>query len=303
MEFTTYDEGDLPKLAELVQKAFPLHEISIKSLRRITLEDPNFLPNDLIVAQEDGQFAGAVLGARYRRMPEERTGARSGYLKVICTSPFDESLMNDLCGKMEDRLRDEGAGRLEYSAFASWHLLPGVDLRYENLLDFLNGRGFKKTGECVDYVIDLHAFRTPRRVAKLEKEILDGNTTIRLAEPGEKERIREFVAGKSGFNWSFEAARAIGPKGSGVWIAEDAGEIIAFSVFGSLEHHWFGPIGVDEARRKRGLGSVLLFRTLESMKDLGIPRAIVPWTGHLFFYSQVPGVVGLRHYWMMGKDL
>ena len=78
---------------------------------------------------------------------------------------------------------------------------------------------------------------------------------------------------------------------------------MGFSVFGALEYHWFGPIGVLEEKRKQGLGSALLFRTLESMKGLGLPRAIIPWTGHLFFYSQVPGIVGLRHYWMMAKDL
>ena len=211
--------------------------------------------------------------------------------------------MNELCERMEARLREEGSKRLEYSAFASWHLLPGVDLRYEKLLDFLLGRGFRKSGECVDYVIDLQAFRIPGRVVRLEEDLVGGGTTIRLAEPGEKDRIRDFVREKSGFSWSFEAARAIGPKGSGVWIAEDGGDITAFSVFGALEHHWFGPIGVSEDRRKKGLGSVLLFKTLQSMKDLGIPRAIIPWTGHLYFYSQVPGVVGLRHYWMMGKDL
>ncbi len=58
-----------------------------------------------------------------------------------------------------------------------------------------------------------------------------------------------------------------------------------------------------EEKRKMGLGSVLLFKTLDSMKKLGISRAIIPWTGHLFFYSQVPGIVGIRHYWVMEKKL
>lgn len=303
MEFANYNEADLPGVADLVQKAFPLHEITIKSIRRIILEDPNFLPGDLLVARDGGKLLGAVLGARYRRVPEERRDRPSSFLKFICTSPFNEPLMNDLCGTMEEHLKKEGSERLEYSAFASWHLLPGVDLRYEKLLDFLLNRGFRKTGECVDYVIDLQAFRVPGRVSRLEEEIRSGGVNLRLAEPGEKGRVEDFVRAKSGFNWSYEAARAVGPRGSGVWLAEEGGEIIAFSVFGSLEHHWFGPIGVDEARRKRGLGTVLLFKTLNTMVDLGIPRAIVPWTGHLFFYSQVPGIVGIRHYWMMGKDL
>jgi len=30
---------------------------------------------------------------------------------------------------------------------------------------------------------------------------------------------------------------------------------------------------------------------------------VIPWTSHLFFYSQVPGVRRIRHYWIMEKQL
>ncbi len=303
MEFMGYDESTLPELADLVHRSFPLHEISVKSLRRITLEDPNFLPDDLFIAKGEEGFLGAVIGAKYRKEPPERAGNTTAYLKLICTSPFDGALMHVLLEKMQDHLREQGSTRLVYSNFASWHLLPGVDLRYEDLLRFLISEGFAKSNQCVDYVIDLHAFRIPRRIVNMEEDLMVQGTAMRLANAGEKERVREWVLKNSGYNWSYEAARAIGRAGSGVWIAEEGGEMVAFSVFGSLEHHWFGPVAVVEERRRRGLGSVLLFKTLDSMKRLGIPRAIIPWTGHLLFYSQVPGVVGLRHYWMMSKEL
>ena len=303
MDFINYDESILPGLAELAQRAFPLHEISIRSLRRVTLEDPNFVPEDMLIARGEKGLLGAVLGANYRRSPGGKAGDKTAYLKMICTSPFEPALMHSLLGKMEDRLRDEGSTKLIYSNFASWHLLPGVDLRYENLLDFLISEGFVKSSECVDYVIDLSAFRVPRRIRRTEEDLAADGTIIRLARPEEKESVRDWVLKKSGLNWSYEVARAIGPAGSGVWVAEDETGIVGFSVYGSLENHWFGPIAVDEKKRKKGLGSVMLFKTLESMKNLGIPRAVIPWTGHLFFYSQIPGIVGLRHYWVMIKDL
>jgi len=78
---------------------------------------------------------------------------------------------------------------------------------------------------------------------------------------------------------------------------------VAGGVAGALEPHWFGPIGVLEAHRKKGLGTVLLFKTLFSMREEGQRLAVIPWTGHLFFYSQVPGIKGIRHYWTMRKDL
>jgi len=303
MELLTYDESLLPDIAELTQRAFPLHEISVRSIRRCTLEDPNFLPEDLMVAREGKELTGAVLGARYRKAPESGTKNPAGYIKMILTSPFNGQLMHLLLERMEERLREEGSTKLVYSNFASWHLLPGVDLRYEDLLDFLLSEGFKKTGQCVDYLIDLSAFRVPRRIRRTEEDLSRRGVTMRIARSDERERIRGWVLDKSGANWAYEAARAVGPASSGVWIAEEGGQIIGFSVYGSLETHWFGPIGVSEERRKEGIGSVLLFRTLESMKTLGTPRAVIPWTGHLFFYSQVPGIVGLRHYWIMEKGL
>jgi len=303
MEFKTYDESILPRMADLVQSCFPLHEISVKTLRRLTLEDPNFLPNDLLVASEDGVLKGAVLAARYRRFPEDKLGDKSGYLKFICASPFDASLLHTLLEKVEERMRDEGSERLLYSNFASWHLVPGVDLRYEDLLDFLLSEGFTRAGQCVDYVIDLSAFRVPRRIACLEKSLIDRGFSFRLASKEEKEEVADWVKNHFGSCWSYEASRAVGQVGAGVWLAEDSEGVVGFSVYGSLEYHWFGPMGVVEEKRKMGLGSVLLFKTLDSMKKLGISRAIIPWTGHLFFYSQVPGIVGIRHYWVMEKKL
>ncbi len=303
MEIENYRESILPDLAELGQEAFPLHDISVGSMRRITVGDPNFLPEDLIVAREGGDILGAALGARYRKQPEGRSQDPNGYIKMICSSPFDAELMRRILSEVEVGLKDEGAEAVSYSNFASWHLFPGVDLRYEDLLDFLLSEGFSKSGECVDYLIDLSAFRIPRRVKRIEEEVLGSAIRLRLAEEEDREGLREWISERSGFAWSYEAARAVGRAGSGVWLAEDGDELIGFSVFGSLEHHWFGPIAVEDERRRKGLGSVLMFRTIQSMKELGVSRAVIPWTRHLLFYSQIPGIVGLRHYWTMSKGL
>ncbi len=304
MQFGTYEDSALPSLADLVQKAHPLHEISIRTMRKVTLEDPNFLPTDLLLARKAGLLRGAVIGARYRKSPQDKVANNpNAYVKLICTVPFDATLMHELLEKMAEHLRSEGSKKLIYSNFASWHLLPGVYLRYEDLLDFLLSEGFKKCGECVDYIVDLSAFRVPRRIVAAEDRLVDSGVVFTLVNPTDKEKLRDWVKAKFGSTWAYEAERAIGRPGAGVWVAEDEGGPMAFSVFGSLEHHWFGPIGVMEEKRKMGVGSVMLFKTLESMKQLGIGKAVIPWTGHLFFYSQVPGVVGLRHYWMMSKDL
>ncbi len=303
MEFIEFDESLLASLSEVFQKSFPLHDLSLASLKRVTTGDPNFISDDLVLAGDGEKVLGAVLGARYRSKPESKVGDETAYLKMICSFPFDRDLMKGLLERMEGRLRKEGARKLVYSNFASWHLFPGVDLRYGDLLSFLSSEGFVKSDQCVDYVVDLSAFKVPERIATMEGSILAEAMCLRLARESEKEWVRNWIQEENGFNWAYETAEAIGGNGSGVWLAMDGDELVAYSVFGSLEHHWFGPIYVKDERRGDGLGSVLLFKALESMKDLGISRALIPWTSHLFFYSQVPGVAGLRHYWMMSKAL
>ena len=81
------------------------------------------------------------------------------------------------------------------------------------------------------------------------------------------------------------------------------GEMIGFSTHGALNRDWFGPIGVDEKRRKSGVGSVLLFESRRLMRLNGVGEAVIPWTGHLFFYTQVPDIRGIRHYHIMSKML
>ncbi|RLE79878.1 MAG: N-acetyltransferase, partial [Thermoprotei archaeon] len=64
-----------------------------------------------------------------------------------------------------------------------------------------------------------------------------------------------------------------------------------------------GPIGVDSAVRGRGIGTVLLYKSLESLRVRGYRYIVIPWTGHLFFYTQLPGVKSIRHYWILEKKL
>ena len=88
------------------------------------------------------------------------------------------------------------------------------------------------------------------------------------------------------------------------WFAKSAdGKTVGFACFEqrALRFWWikrwlkkkdvgiFGPLGVDPARRSRGLGCLLVRRTLASLRELGYSRAVIPRVASETFYERCCG--------------
>jgi GNAT superfamily N-acetyltransferase len=290
----------------------PYDLLNPSTLRRITFGDPNFEPDLALVALDGGGPVGFAAGARRVREPVGRVDPSAGWIKVIAGTAgrrvSEADVLDSLCGKIVGELKRLGAKTIRVSDFASWHISPGIDVRYETILEVLERRGYSKVGEAVDYLIGLRAFSVPRRILRLREDLERQGMSIAMATSADYNVIRSWVGEKFGAGWAYEVAASLDNSDinrSGTLIAKDGGTggIIGFSTHGALEPHWFGPIGVDPSRRKSGVGSALLFESLRLMRLNGIAEAVIPWTSHLFFYTQVPGIVGIRHYHTMGKRL
>ena len=88
------------------------------------------------------------------------------------------------------------------------------------------------------------------------------------------------------------------------WLAKDgAGKTVGFACFEqrTLRFWWvrrwlktagvgiFGPIGVDPTLRGRGLGCLLVLRALDTLRELGYARAIIPHVAYETFYERCCG--------------
>lgn len=105
-----------------------------------------------------------------------------------------------------------------------------------------------------------------------------------LREHRTPERILGWIDAEFGGTWSSEAAAG------GIWIAEDESGPVGFAAFDArgLRFHWlkawaqrdavgiFGPIGVVERARGRGIGGVLTRAALFSLLERGYRQALVP---------------------------
>ncbi len=117
-----------------------------------------------------------------------------------------------------------------------------------------------------------------------------GNVKIKRAFLADKTKILAFIRSHFSENWANEAEQAILQDVPKCFIAVENGEIIGFSCFDSSAKSFFGPIGVAESHRGKNVGTALLLRTLNAMREYGYAYAIIGWvTDAAEFYTKTVG--------------
>lgn len=114
---------------------------------------------------------------------------------------------------------------------------------------------------------------------------------VRRLDAWDREPLRRFIDEHfKNSNWSAEAEFAFshGHPITGFAAIKD-GEIVGFAVYETSRRGFFGPTGVRENVRGCGAGASLLFRCLESMREMGYGYAIIGWVGPAEFYEKVCG--------------
>jgi predicted N-acetyltransferase YhbS len=67
------------------------------------------------------------------------------------------------------------------------------------------------------------------------------------------------------------------------------GAVVGFACYDVTAKGLFGPLGVTESFRGRGIGKALLLKCLLSMREEGYAYAIISWVGAAEFYRRTVG--------------
>jgi predicted N-acetyltransferase YhbS len=113
--------------------------------------------------------------------------------------------------------------------------------------------------------------------------------TVRRADPWDRARYRQFVEGTFGELWAVEADLAYRQSPITAYLAEREGRLVGFAAYECTRRGFFGPTGVQPDERGRGIGAALLFRCLESMREMGYAYAVIGGVGPKEYYEKLCG--------------
>jgi predicted N-acetyltransferase YhbS len=112
---------------------------------------------------------------------------------------------------------------------------------------------------------------------------------IRRARPYEISRVAGFIAARFSPTWAEEVSVGYARQPVSVFIAVHDGEIVGFAGYECTARGFFGPTGVDERFRSRGIGRTLLLAALHGLHELGYAYGIIGGVGPAEFYSRAVG--------------
>ena len=118
--------------------------------------------------------------------------------------------------------------------------------------------------------------------------------TLRRAEAWDRLPLREFVKQHFSGTWAAEVERGFFATPITVHIGTKGTEIAGFGAYNVTRPDYFGPTGVREDLRGSGLGAALLFRCLESLRELGYAYAIIGGVGPAAFYEKTVGAFAIQ---------
>ncbi|HLB22960.1 MAG TPA: GNAT family N-acetyltransferase [Dehalococcoidia bacterium] len=123
-----------------------------------------------------------------------------------------------------------------------------------------------------------------------DRRMAGAGITVRRMEAWDRGALRSFITKHFTEEWAAESDFAFnGGHPITGFVAVKEGRIAGFAVYECSRRNYFGPTGVREELRGSGAGAVLLFRCLESMREMGYGYAIIGWVGPAEFYEKICG--------------
>lgn len=113
----------------------------------------------------------------------------------------------------------------------------------------------------------------------------DGIDVRRSIAP-EKHVVVAWVRQTFGNGWASETEAAFSNHPVSCWIAAHEGRCIGFGCYDATYRNFFGPTGVDETYRGKGIGRALLLGCLHDQRAQGYGYSVIGDPGPLDFYAR-----------------
>ncbi len=139
-----------------------------------------------------------------------------------------------------------------------------------------------------DMLVKLYDLPELESVEAFEKRT---GVTIRRAIGPEKHVVAKWVGERFRPSWVSECEVAFARNPVTCIVAVQGDQLLGFACYDATTKGFFGPTGVDEAERGRGIGKMLFMYTLKLMRLDGYGYAIIGGAGPQDFYAKASGAV------------
>ena len=112
---------------------------------------------------------------------------------------------------------------------------------------------------------------------------------VRRARPFESGLVREFVERHFARAWADEISVGYVNKPCSVFVAARDRSLVGFAAYECTARGFFGPTGVAEGERGRGVGRALLLASLWGLREMGYVYGVVGGVGPAEFYARAVG--------------
>ena len=114
---------------------------------------------------------------------------------------------------------------------------------------------------------------------------------IRRAQPFELTPVRRFVETNFSRGWADEISVGFARQPITVFVATIDRELAGFAAYECTRRGFFGPTGVIDSARGKGIGKALLLASLWSLREMGYVYAIIGAAGPVRFYQKTVGAI------------
>jgi mycothiol synthase len=254
--------------------------------RTKVLLDPNFDPDGLLVAEDNGILVGFVLSL-VRRVPYFLQGLEPeiGWITAFGVHPAHRrhGIGRALFDAALARMVALGRERVMISPYTPNYFIPGVDVEaYPDAITFLHTLGWQTTSTPIAMRAELTGFQIPAEIAALEDRLKRDDIVVRPVQSTDLPALMAFTVEHFGWDWYRFAQDYLlalfdsGADDIGCWVAVREEQVVGYCQY---RRERFGPFGVAPDMRNRGIGRLLLFHCLADMVTRGFHCAWFLWTG------------------------
>ena len=125
----------------------------------------------------------------------------------------------------------------------------------------------------------------------IERRLAKEGYVVERAAIGQRPKLATFIEKHFSERWALQTAATFSRQPISLFVALSGKEIVGFAAYDCSYRSYFGPTGVREDLRGKGVGAALLLRTLEDMTTQAYKWAIIGEVDPVAFYQKVCGAV------------